>query len=377
MIGGIRVHVAGSAALDTEPRLVASAQTFVQRLAGRLIEEGAGLLVGAAGEPLTETGLPGTFDWGVLAEIARAPDPAPNWPSPRPDRFIVVASQRGLELVPSHRVEVWRTCLRRADFELLSMPPGWRMGGIIREHQVRRGDVLLVLGGGAGVEHLADLYRDEGKPVIPIDSELQALSDDGNGGGRFLYEQALGDPASCFELREGSGSAGARLSALRLHPSGDLERLVEDVLGLIASLKPRRAFYVRLLDPEHPDFGSVERFFQDVVDPAFAERGFCGYEVGGGAPTHAFVNVEIFAQLHRAGLVVVDLTGSRPNCLIELGYALARKRRVVLSAKAGTQLPFDSDKLPTYFWKESFGEEAVAAYREWFDRNGDLPPIVD
>lgn len=377
MIGSLRVHVTGSAALDTEPRLLAAAQTFVQSLARRLIEEGAGLLVGAAGEPLTATGLPATFDWGVLTEVAEASDPAPHWPSPRPDRFVVVASQRGVELVPSHRAEVWRACLRRTDFELLSMPPGWRMGGIIRESQGRRGDVLLVLGGGAGVEHLANLYRDEGKPVIPIDSELKALSDDGNGGGRFLYEQALGDPDSFLELREGSGSAVARLSALRLHALGDLERLVEDVLELIASLKPRRAFYVRLLDPGHPDYGPVERFFRGVVDPVVADRGFRGYEVGRDAPTHAFVNVEIFAQLHRAGLVVVDLTGSRPNCLMELGYALARKRRVIVSAKAGTQLPFDSDKLPTYFWKESFGEEAIAGYREWFDRNGDLPPLVD
>ncbi len=82
------------------------------------------------------------------------------------------------------------------------------------------------------------------------------------------------------------------------------------------------------------------------------DRGFTPDEMGRGRPETAFINVEIFEALHRAGLVVVDLTGVRPNCMMELGYALARSRRVVISAKNGTKLPFDQDKLATYFWDE-------------------------
>jgi hypothetical protein len=61
--------------------------------------------------------------------------------------------------------------------------------------------------------------------------------------------------------------------------------------------------------------------------------------VGRGRPVAAFMNVEIFAGLHRGGLVVVDLTGVRPNCTMELGYALGRRRRYVISAEKGTKLP--------------------------------------
>lgn len=89
------------------------------------------------------------------------------------------------------------------------------------------------------------------------------------------------------------------------------------------------------------------------------------------------MNVEIFDGLHRAGLVVVDLTGVRPNCMMELGYALGRSRRVVISAKQGTQLAFDQDKLATYFWEGSASpDEQRNEYRDWFDRYSEPPPIV-
>jgi hypothetical protein len=62
---------------------------------------------------------------------------------------------------------------------------------------------------------------------------------------------------------------------------------------------------------------------------------------------------------------------------MELGYALARRRRVVISAKRGTMLPFDQDKLPTFFWDDQKEwQEQLHAYREWFDRFSDLPPLV-
>ena len=100
--------------------------------------------------------------------------------------------------------------------------------------------------------------------------------------------------------------------------------------------------------------------------------------MGRGRPETAFMNVEIFEALHRAGLVVVDLTGVRPNCMMELGYALGRSRRVVISARKGTQLPFDEDKLATFFWDNTASpDDCSAEYRDWFDRYSELPPLVE
>lgn len=354
-----------------------AAHGFVRAFATELIAAGGGLVLGAGGEPRGDSGEPCIFDWTALEVVGASADPAPEWPPLRPERFVVVASQRGLAKVPEWRGQIWDKCRKRTDFELEPTPAGWRMAGIIRERQVLRGDVLVALGGGAGVEHLAELYQDEGKPVIPIHADLGAINRDGNGGSRYLHERALGNIDDFFRLRDGRGSAGARLSGIRLSAETNLGALANETCALLADLRPRPAFYVRLLATEHLEFDAVEHFFRDVVDTVVVERGFTPQEMGRAKPEEAFMNVEIFRALHRAGMVIVDLTGVRPNCAMELGYALARRRRVVISAKKGTPLPFDSDKLPTHQWEDGpRGDGRVDAYRDWFDRYSELPPLV-
>jgi ATP nucleosidase Cap17-like protein len=374
---GLRVHITGSASRDCDSVLLRAAHDYVGALGNEIIDRGGGLVVGLGPEPLSAGSEPCIFDWTALEAVAFAPDPAPLWPALRSDRFVAGASQRGLEKIPDNRSDVWQKCRARSDFNLDVAPAGWRMAGIIRARQVLRGDVLLVLGGGAGAEHLAELYREEGKPVVPIYTELGALNNDGNGGSRFLHGRALADAENFLRLRDGAGSAAARLTELRLRATTDAGGLASDTAGLLDDLRPRPAFFVRLLATDHADFEVVERFFRDVVDVVVADRGFTPREMGRGKPETAFMNVEIFEGLHRAGLVVVDLTGVRPNCMMELGYALARNRRVVISAKEGTKLPFDQDKLPTYSWEDSgLPAKRVNEYRNWFDRYSELPPIV-
>ena len=252
------------------------------------------------------------------------------------------------------------------------------MAGIIRERQVAYGDVLLVLSGGAGAEHLAYLYRDDGKPVIALHAELGALNEDGRGGGTALHERALTTPDDFFRLRDGAGSAAGRLSALRLDPATDVAALARTTAELVDDLRPPTAFFVRLLDSSAPEYPAVERFFRDVVDEVVTSRGFTPREMGRGRPETAFMNVEIFEGLHRASLVVVDLTSVRPNCTMEFGYALGRHRRFVISAQKGTKLPFDEDKLPTFFWDDTGTiDEQREAYLDWLDRHSELPPIIE
>lgn len=375
---GIRVHITGSAASDCDAALLRASHAFVRAFSCEVIERGGGLVLGAGSEPLSSCGLPCTFDWTALEVIAALPEPAPKWPVHRPDRFVVIATQRGLEKVPNLREDAWEACRKRVDFDLETAPAGWRMGGVIRERQVLRGDVLFALSGGAGVEQLAELYAAEGKPVIPFRAELGAFSRDGKGGSRYLYERALEDPSAFFRLREGAGSGAGRLSSLLLTSTSDVAMLARRAADLITDLRPPLAFFVRLLAPDHPEFPEVERFFRDVVDSVVKERGFTAHEMGRERPEAAFMNVEIFKKLHRASLVVVDLTGSRPNCSMELGYALGRRRRVIVSAKKGTPLIFDGDKLPTHMWEDTGAlDQRIAAYRDWMDRYIELPSVGD
>jgi hypothetical protein len=357
-LDGLRVHIAGSAAHNCDEGLLGRAHRYVAKLVELLASQGAGLIVGVGDEPHGEAGLALIFDWTALetADDAAAP------------RIEVVASQRGLDRIPGDRVELWNRLSGKPAFELWVAPAGWRMGGVLREEQVRRGDVLIALGGGAGVEHLAALYRDEGKAVVPVRAELGAINDDGNGGSSYLHGRALNEPDGFAP-----GTGAARLARLTLDVEPDA--LAALTIEAVAAIEPPRAFYVRLLASDHGDFAAVEAFFRDIVDPVVIAAGYRPHEVGRDDPLAAFLNVEIFEGLHRAGVCIVDLTGVRPNCLMELGYALGRRRRVVVTAMADTPLPFDADKLRTFLW--SRGESDIDRFGEWFARVLDLPPLVE
>jgi len=370
---GLKVHIAGSAAVDCDR----AAHALVATLTDGIISAGGGLVLGVGGEPYGEAKVPCIFDWTCLERIAAQPDPAPNWFSLRPERFIAVSTQSGLDSIPDNRRELWRRLQHRSDVGLKIAPPGWRMAGIIRERQVQHGDILVVLGGGAGVEHLAQSYAADGKPVIPIAADIGAHRQDGSGGSRFLHGKALSDPDSFFRISSGTGSSAGRLSSLRLNSFSDTSAIAKDMVRLLTDLQPPKAFYVRLLDGSDPEFGDVEDFFRSVVDPVVQEKGFASDEIGARTPTTAFMNLDIFRSIYHAGAVIVDLTGLRQNCFMELGYALARRRRVIICAKSGTRLPFDSDKLPTHFWNDASFEHdlRIARFGKWFDQYLEMPSL--
>lgn len=278
-IKGLRVHIAGSAAVEAERALLLATQNLIRELVLRLVDAGAGLVTAVSGEPLGEGDLPLIFDWTVLEVLANTVDPAPSWPGRRKGRFQVVASQRGLENIPDRRQEVWRRCTARSDFEMEALPRGWRMGGAIRTQQVLHGDVLVALGGGAGVEHLAELYLDEGKRVIPVRCDLGSITMDGNGGSSYLHDRALHDIGGFFNLADGTGGAAARLSALHLESDSNVSEVAAMLVSLLEDLRPPIAFYVRLLDRNSPVFESVDRFFRDIVDQVVSEEGFEPYEI--------------------------------------------------------------------------------------------------
>lgn len=53
---------------------------------------------------------------------------------------------------------------------------------------------------------------------------------------------------------------------------------------------------------------------------------------------------------------VVDEIGGRPNCFIELGYALERRIRVIVTAEQDILLPFDQEAIPCHFWTHTIGD---------------------
>ena len=136
-------------------------------------------------------------------------------------------------------------------------------------------------------------------------------------------------------------------------------------------------FCVRLLNPAIDGFADVERYFRGVVEPVAIELGYRPFETGHDPTEYAWMNEEIFDKLHYSGAVVVDVTGLRNNCFMELGYGLGRQNKVIVTAKDGTKAPFDSAMIPHHSWQPTIDDALRrSALKQFWANNVDRPPIV-
>jgi hypothetical protein len=381
---GRRVHIAGSCSPDTSAPHRTHAHDVVRELARTVLGEGAGLVVGAGKEPRpghaasSEPSL--VFDWTVLEEAAaHSMGGESRWPVAKGPPVVIATSEKSESEIPAERRALWRQLIDDGMVRIESILPGARSGALLRSRQADFGDCAVLLGGGTGVEDLADLYRARRRSVIPLHLALGASRGDGTGGAARLFQEARANPGRFLQVGAGiESSVNAKLAGLATlgveSPATEVARRIVDLLRV---LRPPTAFFVRLLDPDHVDFSAVERFFRGVADPFVESLGYERFEMGRDKARHAFMNVEIFDRLHFSDLAVVDLTGLRPNCMLELGYALARGVPVVLTAREGTSLPFDPDKIPCHFWgTETAAAEGPAALRRYWDTHGGRPPLV-
>ena len=106
-----------------------------------------------------------------------------------------------------------------------------------------------------------------------------------------------------------------------------------------------------------------------------------GYElvtIDGGKSEYSIINQEIFVNLHRASVVIADMTGERPNCFIELGYALGRGLPVMVTAKEGTNLPFDTQPVPTRMWDPATSiSKRKDEFKAYWEANAQRRRIVE
>lgn len=92
---------------------------------------------------------------------------------------------------------------------------------------------------------------------------------------------------------------------------------------------------------------------------------------------HARIDQEIFRKLHRSSVVLADITGMRPNCFLELGYALGRGLPTMLMGKEGSSHPFDIHTLAGLRWKTTGSiDDRRRAFREHWVAIRNRPPLV-
>jgi len=348
-----------------------------------MLRNGCGVVLFSGKEPLQEPGVADspalTFDWSILETVdSVASHGKLPWPHTRPP-IVVAISEKAASEIPKHRRALWEKLLKSGLVRVEFIQPGARSGALLRERQAQFGNVLICVGGGTGVEHLADLYQARHRPIIPLDLALGASRDDGIGGSERMNREARANPTSFLRLRPDMSEVSAALLAATTTGDGSVARsqVVNSLMQLLAAIDRPNAFYVRLLNEKIEEFPAVERFFREVVDPVVEKIGYRRLEMGTDPTEHGFVNIEIFERLHYSELAIVDVTGLRPNCFIELGYALGCGIPVIVTAKEGTALPFDQSAIPCHFWRgEADAKINIQELLVFIEKNIGRPPLV-
>ena len=352
-IQGRRVLIAGSASSACDPGRLAYAHELVRELVRRLALEGATFVVLVGGEPRTSSDQGGhaqIFDWTILSTLHEmALQGTLNIPSPAALVTTVVTSRTEGQ-IPDGRRAIWED-LKKSD--CVAVLPGewsWTSGAIRRSLLASHADILVTLGGGEGVEHYGTLFLARSKPVIPLDLEIGSSSNDGNGGSLRVLQRVRAEPGLFFP-HTAAESVNALLQTLatRQGHTATLE-VAEGVVRLLQTITPPTAFYVRLLNSKPPKFNEVERFSRKVVDPFVQNLDYTPVQMGRTPASKPFIDVQIFTGIHESTLVIADITAARPNCLLELGYALALGRQVVVTAMKGTKPPFDIQSVDRFIW---------------------------
>lgn len=375
---GRRIHISGSIAKDptvATPEAVASARQFVETLVTVLVRDGASFVVPIDGEPTRSDGLPICFDWLILEAIDKNLRARPAAAS-RDGLPLVYAVQhyKNEAQIPVERLDLWNGLKEMDGLVMIENAGRWNMASKRMDIQASLGDVLITLGGDEGVHYLANLYHDAGKPVIPLNFPLTGE----NQGSLRLWDRALtGSETDRFFRTSDGSSAHNLINRLHFTERTPVEKKVAEVQHVLHALRKPVVFAVRLLNPDHVDYHDVDDFFSAVVRPIVEEFGYELKTMGEKVSEEALVNQEIFNYLYYSSIVVTDVTGLRPNCFLELGFALGRGRPVMVNARKGTSLPFDISPVPTNLWDTAQTiAERQSQFRTYWKANINRRPIV-
>lgn len=374
---GRRIHISGSIVDDAviaPAGEVQAARDLVAALVKELIKRGANFVIPVDAEPRRKVdGLPICFDWLIWKTIK---DNLTLRPTHVPGPLAVAVQHHKTEdRIPNHYVELWDE-LRASPLIKIENAAHWNMNSKRMEAQERFGDILIALGGTEGVLYLANLYHDAGKPIIPLNLALSPETT----GARRLYNFGLTSSQTrrLFQVVD-DGDAHDWINRIRFPQRQSIADRVSVLVELLESLEKPKAFAVRLLNPDLPDYNDVQNFFDMVVKPVVEDE--LGYRLvvidGRQVYEHSRIDQEIFVKLHRSSVVLADITGARPNCFLELGYALGRGLPTVVTVREGASLPFDITTFSGLHWKTTGTvDDRQRAFREHWQAIRNRPSLV-
>lgn len=198
--------------------------------------------------------------------------------------------------------------------------------------QVRDADAVVLIGGFQGTYRAANWARIAKKPLLPFTAF--------GGAAAKIYDQELND------FDDKYAGLVTRLEYAELNSvKDDWDEHAAKLVALAEKIAESRSVLVVMSYSGRTDLVDAFDSFQQVCTEL-------GYECDRVSEESAADRIlpEILARLEQSAFAIVDLTELRPNVFYELGYADGLKKKVVVTAKEGTELPFDVKDVPTIFW---------------------------
>jgi len=375
------VQIVGSAASTTDRTILKYSHQLVRGLTRALLESGFGLVTKTGPDPVADPSNPEDtrllFYWDVLEVLDDyLRTSAESAQAVRQPLARIVYSSKMDSLIPEQHRPLWSRLVEMGAIQLDFIYPGWNSGAFRRIMEVKCGDALVALGGGEGVEHLALLYMQEGKPVIPLDLPIPSMHGDGNGGAEQLARYALSRPEQYIGQLQ---NAAVRLSStLTRRGRIPAPTVCARIVSLLQDAAKRRVFCIRLTEPSSPEFQTVETFFQDIVRPAMSKMGYVETGIGLGTDRHDSLSLATLRSIHHSSVVIADLTELTDSQLVILGYAISHKHAVMATASSEVAIPSDLAILPCFRWNPTASQrETFEGFRRYWMAQIEGPPLVE
>jgi nucleoside 2-deoxyribosyltransferase len=198
--------------------------------------------------------------------------------------------------------------------------------------QIQQADAVILVAGFEGTFRAANWARIAGKPLLPFTAF--------GGAAEKIYAQELN------EFNEKYAGLVEPIEYEQLNSlKPDWAAHATDLLALAEKVAESRRALVIMSYETRPELDDVYDSIRTVVEGMSYHCDRVTEETAGDR-----ILPDILEGIRRAAFTVVDLTDLRPNVFYELGYADGLGKRVIVTAKQGTELPFDVKDIPTIFW---------------------------
>lgn len=345
-------HISGSCSPMTDIDIINHAHIVVKNITKRLLESGATIVTTIGKNPKVDENDEKSpsiiFDWDVIEEVYNYAKKH-KFSEETKNSVKIITTSKNLSRIPEEKKKMWQELISKGTVALKRISYGWNSGAVRRQRIESLCDALITIGGGEGVEHLAELFSVNGKQIIPLNIPVGSSCQDGKGGAMYLSQIFLSKPKKFIpKIREEIVSKYSLLDykEWKEKPKKHAEAIVEFLSEVVIP----QVFLVRLLNKEKENYNDVDKFFKTVVIPFIKDKNLSFKDMEISNTEEGFLNVEIFKEIINSSIVIVDVTGHRPNCHMEMGFAFGLNKRVIVTALDGTMPTFDTNCIPCYFW---------------------------